>query len=214
VTSLERDADVVRVIRVLGILNAGAAAGLAPMSIGRLHVIAYLADAMSPVYGIAALDPRILKRAAPFYPLLQRDVDWLVGRGVVIANNVSHVLEEGAWRLEASFSLNRFFADPILSAAVEFAGRAAELEFLTEVVYAASSLADQIDDVSGVDATYGDPYVDYGQIVDVNPDDGSLNESARLALRFGDVVRDERDLTAPEMIHLYVRHLFGRMQAA
>jgi hypothetical protein len=53
--------------------------------------------------------------------------------------------------------------------------------------------------------------VDTGGLVDIAGHDGTPNETARVALRFGAVMEAELTLTDSEMVHLYVRELYRRM---
>ena len=71
-----------RQARILTLLDSATEAGLAPIGIIPFHAFAYLANVLAPVWDMPAMDGKILKRlGGPFYPVLQRDLDRLVGRG-------------------------------------------------------------------------------------------------------------------------------------
>ncbi len=103
-----------REMRLLGILDAAEIAGSSPLPISAVHVIAYLADVLAPVWDLPAiLTPSILKKVGrPFFPSLQSDLDGLVGCGVVRATRVEYNRGPGDdWELGADYALNREFAD-------------------------------------------------------------------------------------------------------
>ena len=206
-----------RRIRLVAILDAAETAGLSPMHLLQLHTVAYLADALAPVWGLRILDAQLLKqRGGPMSPVLQQDLDALVGQGVVVANSVRHVAtENGGWRLEAQYSLNRAFADRILDRLRQFEQYASSLAFVREVVYAVSALgANGVTGLSRADAAYGDPVVDVGGLLDIAGSGHAANRTVQVAMRFGDLMRSEIDLTNSEKIHLYVRALYDRLTDA
>src|SRR5260221_11854995 len=111
------DLDILRRrIRIITLLAAAEQAGLAPMPISKFHTFAYLSNVLSPVWEMLPLDGKVLKRGlGPFYPILQRDLDRLVGIGIVLISHVAHVFgEDRHWRLEGSYQLNRTFSDRII----------------------------------------------------------------------------------------------------
>jgi hypothetical protein len=205
-----------RRMRVIAILAAADRAGLAPLPSVQLHTIAYFADALSPVWGLRILDSQLLKRrAGPLSPTLQYDVDVLVGRGVVLAESVRHVFDDANWRLEASYHLNLELARPILEVASSFEEQASHLHFVGEVVNAVSGLGpDGIVDASASDAAYSDVLVDFGGLLDIGGERSESNLTARVAMRFGDLMQEDLALSDAEMVHLYVRELYKRLERA
>src|SRR5262245_59310808 len=101
-----------RRVRLLVLLDAAEQAGLAPIKILHLHSFAYLSNVLAPVWEFVPLDGKILKRrGGPYYPALQRDLDALVGKGMVVITGLAHLRdEERRWRLEGSYRLNREFS--------------------------------------------------------------------------------------------------------
>jgi len=209
--STTRDAR--RRVRIVAILDAAQRAGLTPLPLLQLHTIAYFADALAPVWDLRILDAQLLKRRdGPMSPVLQAVVDRLVGRGVVIPSSVRHVPDASGWRLQACYELNSMFAAPILSAANSFELQSKHLAFVREVVYSVSSLGPSgIGDAPTSDASYGSAMVDSGGLVDIEGGVDEPNETARVALRFGELMEPDISLTDSEMVHLYVRELYKRM---
>ncbi|MEY2452401.1 MAG: hypothetical protein QOD92_1975 [Acidimicrobiaceae bacterium] len=206
--------DMQRKLRLIAILDSAVAAGLSPMPLAQLHTIAYLADALSPVWHLRIVDAQLLKqRDGPISPVLQRDVDLMVGRGVAIASAVRYVpTDDDAWRLDARYSLNPEFGARILDAASAFETHAAHFAFVREVVFAVSGLgASHVESLAAADAAYSDPVVDVGALLDIESRKTTSNRSAEVALRFGDLVSPEVDLASAEKIHLYVRALYERL---
>jgi hypothetical protein len=203
-----------RKLRLIAIVAAAERAGLAPLPTRQLHAVSYFADALAPVWGLRILDARLLKRReGPTSPLVQRDLDRLVGEGVVDVSSVRHSVDgEGLWRLDAAYSLNRTLADPILATADSFADFALELDYLREVVFALSSLgAVGIADASAADASYGDELVDHGGMVNIAGGSSGANPTTQVAIRFGELMQPDIALSDSEKVHLYVRELYRRL---
>jgi hypothetical protein len=206
-----------RQLRVVALLAGARRAGTTPVGISQLHVLAYFADALSPVWDLRIVDPQLLKRAGgPFSPALQADVDGLVGLGVIEATGIEHVQDpDFGWRLQAAYRLNWKFASRILDKARSFEGWNREVRFVEEVVLAFSTL-DQNRLLAAVaeDASYGDIEVSAGRLLDIARHDEHPNLTARVALKFRHLLQPQVDLLAPEMVHLYVRELDRRMSDA
>lgn len=199
-----------RRLRVLAILAGAERAGLAPLPAPQLHTIAYFADALAPVWGLQILDAQLLKRSSgPLSPLLQDDVDALVGRGIVEPSGVRHVRDsDSTWRLDARYQLNWEMARPILDLARSFPVENATIELTEEVVLAVSALdTDRLPAASRTDVAYGDVLVDDGGVINIETRDGKANPTARVALRFGSLLQSDVHLTPAEMVHMYVRQL-------
>jgi hypothetical protein len=203
-----------RKVRVVAILAATPSVGLDPLPAEQFHSIAYFADALAPVWGLRIIDEQLLKRrSGPLSPSLQRDIDHLVGRGVVVPHKLRHVLDaDKKWRLDASYSLNEDFAAPILVTTAKFDAQRVHLAFVREVVYAMSRLGlVGIVPVSAEDASYGDATADAGSLVDLETTDEGPNPTASVALRFNTLVEPTVDLSSAEMVHLYVQQLSERL---
>ncbi len=213
----ERLDHVKRKIRLIAILHSAEAVGITPLHIASVHTLAYLADVLAPVWNLPIIDGQVLKRIQqPFFPKLQSDLDALVGRGVVHAFDFSYQRDSASrWALEANYQLNPELADPILIEVGKHSAQEQSLEFVREVVYAASGVAAaDIRDLGIADAAYSDPVVDIGGVVSIEEDDGSANATVKVALRFKELTRAMGDLGDSELVHLYVRHLYSRMHVA
>jgi hypothetical protein len=213
VNDREWSASIQRRLRVIVLLDSAENAGLAPLSIVRLHTFAYLANVLAPVWDAPALEGKVLKRrGSPFYPILQREIDRLVGMGVVLMSGLGYSLDESKrWRLEGFYSLNHGFADGILAALRQFEEEARLLGFIQELAYAISALSDEeLDRAVGEDATYSDPLIDFGNVVDF-AEWRQVNYSANAAKKLARLLPSDSQATLGERLHFYVRHLRLRL---
>ncbi|WP_363799846.1 hypothetical protein ABU614_06975 [Lysobacter firmicutimachus] len=193
-------------VRVLSLLDALAAAGLAPTTARALHEMAYLANVLAPVFDLSPLDATLLKRnAGPYYPELQYTTDRLVGRGLVEAIDLSYELDEAdqRYRIAARYRLVRPMVGPALERYRQV--RALEAKFVDELAFAYSSLSD--DDqghVANSDARYADVSVDTNGVIDFGQWAGAeKNFSRNAALAFA----PGRLLAPAERLYLYLDHL-------
>jgi len=137
-----------------------------------------------------------------------------VGRGIVSVQEVGYSKRDGAWSLRAKYALNRELAEPVLIVMESLPIRSAELHFVREVIYAISGFGlDGLVSASILDATYGDPLVDVGGMIEVEPD-SELNASAVVAFRFGSLLPLDANLSPAEMINLYARQLYSGVRVA
>ena len=199
-----------RRIRLIMLLDGSARAGISPIRLRRLHTYAYLSNVLAPVWDARVFEGQLLKRrAGPFYPSLQHDLDRLVGLGLVRITDVKHVKDEdGQWRLDGSFSLNYQLARDALNAISTFSQFREIGTFLQEVAYAVSALSDsEFDRVPWEDPTYSDSEVAYSNVVDF-AEWRKLNYSANAARHFASV---SEQATPGELLHMYVRHLRRRI---
>ena len=202
-----------RRVRIVLLIYAAERAGLSPLPIMQLHTFAYLSNVLAPVWHMPVLDGKLLKRrGGPFYPMLQGDLDNLVGIGVVLISNLGHVRDEqNRWRLEGSYALNREFSDRILRQVAQFDEERRLFGFLQELAFALSSLSD--DDLASTttqDATYSDPIVDFGSVLDF-AEWQSKNYTANAADRFERLLPGGAQANSSEKTHLYLRHLRARI---
>jgi len=202
-----------RQVRLVVLIHSAEKSGLAPLSVLRLHAFAFLSNVLAPVWEMPVLEGKVLKRkGGPFYPALQRDLDRLVGLGVVIISNLGHVLDEQKrWRLEGSYRLHRLFADHILERVSQFEEERRFSAFLDELAFAVSALSDDdLDKASTQDAIYSDPIVDFGNVLDF-AEWQHKNAAATAAARLGRSVPGGVRPNPGEEIHLYLRHLKARI---
>jgi hypothetical protein len=212
---MDSSEDLIRSVRIISLLDAAEKAGLIPLPILHLHTLAYYSNVLSPVWNMPTLEGKILKRhAGPFYPVFQHDLDRMVGMGVIIISDVSYLQNNNhEWRLEGVYRLNRNFSDRILHKVKAFEDERIFLSFLQELAYAISALNDNdLSRMTSQDATYGDPVIDFGDVVDF-AEWRHINYSANAARRFEHLLPKGAKATPGEMLHLFVRHLNGRLQS-
>jgi hypothetical protein len=215
-TDLLNDAAIRRRVRLVVLLEASREAGIEPLPTLRLHLIAYLANVLSPVWDMPTVDGSVLKRrGGPFYPDLQRDLDRLVGLGVVRVENLRHQrIDDDRYRLEGSYRLNSQLAQPILAYLATMPDEAEAAAFVRELVLALSALSDaEIDRAITEDATYANPKISENNVIDFG-EWMNANFSAAAAEKVGNLVSTGAVVGASEKVHLYVRHLRRRLQGA
>jgi hypothetical protein len=200
-------------VRVIMLLDAAENAGIVPLRIVPLHALAYLSNVLAPVWDIRPLDGRLLKRrGGPFYPELQRDLDRLVGTGIVTITGLDHVPDDdGRWRLEGSYQLNRGLSQAVIDYLSSFEEEQRLASFIRELAYALSALTD--DDLSVAvqeDATYSDPLVSVDNVVDF-AEWRHTNYSSNAAQYFDRLIPGGTHATLGEKLHLYARHLNRRI---
>jgi hypothetical protein len=202
-----------RQVRLIVLIDSAEKAGLAPLSVRRLHTFAFLSNILAPVWEMPVLDGKVLKRrGGPFYTTLQRELDSLVGMGVAIISNLGHTLDEqNRWRLEGSYRLHRLYANRILERIAGFDEERRFSGFLEELALALSALSDEdLDKVTTEDATYSDPIVDFGNVLDF-AEWQNKNSAAAAATQFGKFLPGRVRPDPGEKLHLYLRHLRARI---
>jgi hypothetical protein len=186
------------------------------MTVLQLHAFAYMANVLAPIWDLPAFDGKILKRrGGPFYPSLQMDLDRLVGRGVAVVSRLGHVpTEEGRWRLEGSYRLNRDFARGVLAQLDTYPDERRLRSFIRELAFALSALSDdELVAAVGADATYVDSRTSSGNVIDFG-EWRDANYSEAVARRFVPLIPGGGNATVGEQLHLYARHLQRRVHAS
>src|SRR5947209_4354525 len=213
--------------RILHLLDAAERAGITPLGSARIHGFAYLADVLSPVWGLLPFDGKILKvEGGPHYPELQYELDRLVVMGLVEIRSLSYTALNNGARLNAEYSL-RFESShllPILGAlgarsdAQPFDDRDRVIHsFLVELAGALATVPDEeIKVAATVDATYADQRIDAFNIIDfgdwsANPKLANLSQ--RTTERFGEFLPTGAVLSSGERIYLYAQYLSRRIHA-
>lgn len=202
-----------RWLRILSILDACRWVGLTPITTGSLHVIVYLSEVLAPAWRLEPLDGKVLKQAtAPYYPILQQDVDRLIGMGLVRVVDLQITrTDDGSPVLLPRIMLMEEFARPILNSLRELPDEEVALDFIEEVVQAFSRLSDeQVPSSMGEDATYGSPAVDTGQVIDLGEWKSSEDTATSCTV---DEIRKltGNEINPAEIIDIYVDHLVYRV---
>lgn len=196
-----------RQLRILVLLEAAADAGLEPVPLLVLHNLAYLSNALAPVWNLAPFEGAVLKRrGSPYYPTLQWDVDRMVGRGLVHVRGVRYIEEDGRWRIDGSYCLNHALARRVLATMRDVGFEPGLAIFCTTLAQAMSALPqDRLEQLLNEDAAYGNPGVEVSNVVNLAESHG-VNFAANAAGAF----RPDVALSAGERVHMYVNHLHTR----
>jgi hypothetical protein len=92
---------------LLFLLDASERAGIAPLSVERLHRLVYLANALAPVYDLLVPDGYILKyRRGPFFPAVHWDIGRLVAQGLVSASDSRPIKDDLGYWIVSNYSLS------------------------------------------------------------------------------------------------------------
>lgn len=211
--------------RILLLLEALERAGLTPVPSRKLHGFAYLADVLSPVWGLKPFDGKVMKiHDGPHYAQLQRELDQLVIMGLVDARDLRYVPRgvEGA-RIDGNYCLN-FDSDsiwPILEGLGAVHGVDAlvaedkvEHAYLVELACALTSMPDdQLDIAAQADVTYSDRLNVDENVIDISGyrdrQNYGTNKSVEVTSRFEEFVPEATGLSPGEKIYLYAT-LLGR----
>jgi hypothetical protein len=199
-------------LRILALLDSLARASISPAPLRVVHEMAYLANVLAPVFDLQPYSASLLKRrAGPYYPSLQKTLDELVGCGMVIASDLRYLLipEEGRYRIEAKYKLNRELAGHATEHFRKVYGDTSEVMFLDELATAYSTLTDmQFGSAALEDARYIDDNVDANNIIDFGEweSQANANFSCNAALSFAPMTH----LQPAERLYLYIDHIRQR----
>lgn len=196
-----------RHIVLVGLMDAMDWAGIRPVSPAHLNALWYLANALAPAWRLAPFDAAVLKtERQPYFPILQRDVDALVGMGMLQV--VGLEMDPQRSRIQGRFALNRSFADPVLAVMRTVPEETDLLEFLAEVVQALNRLTD-VEQRTGLvaDATYADPNLEVGNVVDLGEwlEYGGHTRTAEVLKRIEALAGE--DLEPAQCMDIYLDHL-------
>lgn len=207
---MSRDGVAAARMWLLSVLEAADRIGVAPLSVGRLHRLVYLANAMAPVYDLLTPDGYILKyKRGPFFPGVQWDIDRLSVQGLASVTGLVRKRDELGWWFDADYSLTTAGRD-----AHDYAARLDEVArrsaFLREVVraFAAMLRSEQLDD-SQADATLLED-IGYARADAQGPVDfrsASTNLTALAAADLGRRIPKGEMRSRRAEVHLYFKYL-------
>jgi hypothetical protein len=203
-----------RLVRLVLLLHAAANAGLTPIPLRELHSFSYLANVLSPIWGLEPFDKSLLKReGGPLYVPMQRDLNQLVGNGLASVHDIKyHKKNNGKWELEGKFNLNHKLSERILEMVDNFDDEKRLRVFLEELAYALSALGTKgVTSLINEDATYGDQ-VSIGEVIDF-AEWKEENYSANAADNFRNFFPKDSTVTPGRKTHLYIHHLSRRANA-
>ena len=214
--------------RILLLLDAAERTGTAPLRSSRLHAFAYLADVLSPVWGLVPFDHKVYKsETGPHYTDLQDELDHLVVMGLVRAEELDYrIIDGNRARIRGSYALN-FESSALHKLIPKLEGQNGDRrvqgnnrqlhEFLVALAGALAMLPDdQIDVAASADVTYrvgGHQHsvVDFGEWVE---DPQMANPSWRVTERFDEFLPGEVAISPAEKLYLYTAYLRRAMDAA
>jgi hypothetical protein len=193
------------------LLDSADYAVVSPISTPRLHAFAYLADVLSPVYNLTTLSGVILKRRiGPYFPDLQWELDRLVGLGLADVTELRPVVEVSHAYLDATFSLRRTTAKPILDLVYQDETFSTVREFFRELAGALGAVPENdLDATTQADVTWGTGHA--GTVIDY-AEWRARNYSKLSAERIEELARERFSRTGLELspgakMNLYVHYL-------
>lgn len=142
-------------------------AGATPVSNRDLHAVAYLANVLSPLWDIEALEGSVLKdRNGPRSSALEQELDLCVGQGLLIVDALRPDPENPA-RLDATYRLNGRTARTVLAAITDLPDEKSVESYLNELAFAFVEIQPGLrDDAAQQDAAWSNPAIATNRIID------------------------------------------------
>ncbi len=186
-------------------LGASSQMGLNPIAGSQLHVLLYLANTLSPLFGVSPIRGRVLKRGKyPFYPDVQREIDRLAFSGVLKIEKVEY---GSRGHLAAHYGLGDK-GDSITKKLIQFDPELQKTARLfRELVYASFGkfLGTHID-IGPIDANFGDDAILNGEVVDFSEWKNS-NKNMAVARYLLDQLRSLQPNSERDGVRLYCDYL-------
>lgn len=184
-------------------LSAARRAGLSPIRVSHLHVVAYLAEALSPVWDLGEGRDVLKRSSLPYLPEVQRALDHLIMIGVVQV--LTFDVEEDSPTASATCALDSEISGGLLRRLHAFSEERAFEDFLLEICLGFAR-HDSIEQVFLEDASYSDPTRSVHRLIELS--EGSANLSSVVASSFDAAVGAR--LSAPQRVALYMNLLANR----
>ena len=194
--------------RLLQMLSAIERTGGEAISLESLNAFAYFANVLSPIWDIDPVEGSVLKDGAPRFPLLEAELDILVGESLVrVASLTMENQPERGLGLTALFRIDHVKAAPVLQAIQALPDDRSTEGFLLELASAFLDIRpDRQDDAAAQDAAYSNPKVSPGRVVDfaewVSPTRG--NPSWNVAQSFQRYMPEKVTLSRAEKLVMYM----------
>lgn len=192
--------------RILQMFAALERVGGTPIDTKTFHAFAFFTNVLSPVWGFEPLEGSVLKEeGAPYFPTLQHELDRLVGERFVVVHSLR--LDDGIG-LEATFRLDSERARPVLDALASLPDQAGVGDFLTELADAFAEIdVDRRDNAAAEDASYSDPAIPRGRVVDFGEWRSSTDDNPAwvAAEAFQDYMPKGVTLDRAEKINFYMQ---------
>lgn len=187
-------------------------AGLTPVSSEDLQAFTYLANVLSPQWGVEPIEGSVLKEVrGPQSLVVAEAVDCCVGQGIIeVASLVADTTDPSI--LVATFYLNPQGAEQILQPLRQFPDEEKVFHFLQELAFAFALIEnDKRDEAAEEDASWTDPAVSINRVVDfaefVSPFE---NPTANTLQAFQQFAPEGVSYTPSEKMALYLRLLDRR----
>jgi hypothetical protein len=208
-------------LRAMALIEAAERASLTPIPIERLHSLAYLADVLSPVWGLEPFDKAALKtEQAPFFATFQAAVDILVLEGMIEVSDFAYEhVSAGNIKLKAKYA-SRYddpFVNSVLSFLYEDEIYSAKIEYFTALAIAMSRLPDsEIEYAASKDAAWENPDVPIDNLVDITNELGAAiaTPTTHTIDYFGKNAVGGVRLGRASNLRLYASYLGQRLKAA
>jgi hypothetical protein len=198
--------------RLLQIIAALEGAGGTPISNRDLHAFAYLTNVLSPVWEVEPLERSVLKdRDGPRSSALEHELDLCVGAGLIVVDALKPD-PENPLRLDATYRLNARAVRPVLAAISILPDQENISAYLNELAFAFLEISpNQRDDAALQDATWSNPAIADGRIVDFGERlKKSINPTYNAAETFQTFAPEGVTLNKAEKLLMYVRLLKRR----
>jgi hypothetical protein len=202
------DSDLGQAVRILNLMAAASRAGLTPIGQPELHALAYLVNALSPVWELEALDEATLKlQRGPFYASVQQGVDRLVGMGLVSVSRTEYEeLTDGRVRFSGWFEYESVRCGAILREAHNFEEEQDMFRLALEVCLSASAAPDEIVEVAMRDLDYSDLSVSGDHAITVSSDTAP-GRTIAFAEHFSTLMPTRYMATPASNTSLYIKYL-------
>jgi hypothetical protein len=199
-------------VRLLQLLSAAENAALTPIELRKLHSFAYLADVLSPVWMLLPFEARLAKTGkSPYFPDLQRELDILVGCGMVEVSHLDYTRVGSRVGFSACFALrydSKFLAD-VLDALEEDSESKKEQEYLGQLANALATLRDEdIAAAATEDASYSDPALAGQDYIELADRTRGASRTERAVSEFG-LIFPTTQLPPARRLYMYA-HYLGR----
>ena len=194
-------------IRVLRLLSALMRAGVEEVTIEDFHAFAFFSEVLAPVWGVMSPIGDVLKEAdGPHYPALQREMDHLVGMGLVRIAHLSADDRGGRWRLDVRFALDARRSAGVLELADAMPDEdLRSADFLEQLAFSFAAIPDPLrDDAARVDAAWSAPETSEGRFIAARGRGGVANYSTEAARHFQKYAPEGVSLSPAEQTSLYM----------
>lgn len=203
--------------RLLQMLAAIERIGGAAVSLNSLNAFAYFSNVLSPLWDIEPVEGSVLKDGAPRFPLLERELDRLVGEGLVRVERLSFDSFTNDTSSNSSlFRIDIEKANPILGTMHALPDEVSSEHFFLELASAFLDIGSDLqDNAAQKDAAYSDPSVSNGRVVDFAEWVSSTKDNAswNVAQQFQKYVPNEVTLTRAEKLVMYMNLMKRRSYA-